>query len=53
MLVNFVNCLSVFTFSHSVVDDVVIDVEPLCPRDAKGWREAIMKSAALNVSVSC
>lgn len=41
---------TVFTFSHSVVDDIVIDVKPLGPRDANGWREAIMKSTALNVS---
>lgn len=40
-----------FTFSHSVVDHVIVDVQSLCPEDADGRREAVVESAALKVGV--
>lgn len=40
-----------FTFSDSVVDDVVVDVQPFCSKDSDGRREAVMESAALKIRV--
>lgn len=49
---NHVDCAgAVRTFSHSVVNDVVVNSQSLCPEDSDGWREAVVESAALNVRV--
>lgn len=38
-----------FTFSDSVVHDVIINVKAVCSKNADGRREAVVESAALNV----
>lgn len=40
---------TVFTFSDSVVDDVIINIKAVCSKNADGRREAVVESAALNV----
>lgn len=42
---------TVFTFSHCVVDDVIVNVQALRPKDSDGWREAVVESTTLNVRV--
>lgn len=42
-------CCVLFTFSHGVMDDVIIHMQSLCPEDTDGWREAVMEGTALNV----
>lgn len=45
---------SLFTFSNSVVDDVVINVKSLCPKDTDGRREAVVEGTTLDVwLISC
>lgn len=38
-----------FTFSHSVMDDVIVHMQSLGPEDTDGWRKAVMEGTALNV----
>lgn len=40
---------TVFTFSDSVVDDVIINIKAVCSKNADCRREAVVESAALNV----
>lgn len=40
---------TVFTFPHSVVDDVIINFQSLCSKHTYGRRKTIVESAALNV----
>lgn len=40
---------TVFTFSDSVVDDVIINIKTVCSKNADCRSEAIVESAALNV----
>lgn len=40
---------TVFTFSDSVVDDVIINIKAVCSKNADGRREAVVESAAPNV----
>lgn len=40
---------TVFTFSDSVVDDVIINIKAVCSKSADCRREAVVESAALNV----
>lgn len=38
-----------FTFSHSVMDDIIVNMQSLCSEDTDGWRESVVKGTTLNV----